>query len=68
MELMACLVVTPLFYHRLMLHDPSAAAPLRLVLACLTLHDAPLAAPPFARSADPASSSAASKLVAVQPP
>lgn len=60
--------VTPLFYQRLMRHDPSGAAPLRLVLACLTLHDAPLAAPPFARSADKASSAAASKLVAVQPP
>lgn len=36
--------------------------------ACLTLHDTPLAAPPFARSADRASSASASKLVAVQPP
>lgn len=62
------MVVTPLFYQRLMLHDPSGAAPLRLVLACLTLHDNPLAAPPFARSADKASSAASSKLVAVQPP
>lgn len=32
-----------------MLHDPSAAAPLRLVLATLQLHDAPLAPPPFVR-------------------
>jgi hypothetical protein len=60
--------VTPLFYQRLMLHDPSGAAPLRLVLACLTLHDTPMAAPPFARSADKASSATTSKLVAVQPP
>ena len=36
--------------------------------ACLTLHDTPLAAPPFARSTDRASSATASKLVAVQPP
>ena len=34
---------------RLLLHDPSAAAPLRLVLAALSLHDAPLAPPPFVR-------------------
>eukprot|EP00887_Chlorella_sp_A99_P006281 scaffold3.g6281.t1 len=68
MECLSCLCVTPLFYHRLLLHDPSGAAPLRLVLACLTLHDAPLAAPPFSRSASPASSTAAVKLVAVQPP
>lgn len=68
MELLSYLCVTPLFYQRLMLHDPSGAAPLRLVLACLTLHDAPLAAPPFARSADKASSAASSKLIAVQPP
>lgn len=68
MELLSYMVATPLFYQRLMLHDPAGAAPLRLVLACLTLHDTPLAAPPFARSADKASSAAASKLVAVQPP
>ena len=68
MELLSHMVATPLFYQRLMLHDPSGAAPLRLALACLTLHDSPLAAPPFARSADRASSAAASKLVAVQPP
>lgn len=68
MELLSYMCVTPLFYQRLMRHDPSGAAPLRLVLACLTLHDAPLAAPPFARSMDKASSAAASKLVAVQPP
>lgn len=34
---------------RLLLHDPSAAAPLRLVLATLSLHDAPHAPPPFVR-------------------
>jgi hypothetical protein len=34
---------------RLLLHDPAAAAPLRLVLAALSLHDAPLAPPPFVR-------------------
>lgn len=34
---------------RLLLHDPSAAAPLRLVLTSLALHDAPLAPPPFVR-------------------
>ncbi|KAI7840243.1 hypothetical protein COHA_006025 [Chlorella ohadii] len=68
MELLSYMCVTPLFYHRLMLHDASGAAPLRLVLACLTLHDTPLAAPPFARSADRASSATSSKLVAVQPP
>lgn len=67
-ELLSYMCVTPLFYQRLMLHDPSGAAPLRLVLACLTLHDTPIAAPPFARSTDKASSAAASKLVAVQPP
>lgn len=38
-----------LISHRLLLHDPSAAAPLRLVLAALSLHDAPLAPPPFVR-------------------
>lgn len=67
-ELLSYMVVTPLFYQRLMLHDEPGAAPLRLILACLTLHDTPLAAPPFARSADKASSASASKLVAVQPP
>jgi hypothetical protein len=60
--------VTPLFYQRLMLHDASGAAPLRLVLACLTLHDTPLAAPPFARSTDRSTNATVSKLVAVQPP
>lgn len=49
MELLSYLCTTPLFYHRLMVHDPSGAAPLRLVLTCLTLHDAPLAAPPYCR-------------------
>ena len=68
MELLSYMCVTPIFYQRLMLHDPSGAAPLRLVLACLTLHDTPMAAPPFARSSQAASSSTASKLVAVQPP
>lgn len=69
MELLSYLCSTPLFYQRLMLHDATGAAPLRLVLACLTLHDAPLAAPPFARSGDRAAAGAAtSKLVAVQPP
>ena len=36
---------------RLLLHDPSAAAALRLVLAALSLHDAPLAPPPFVHGA-----------------
>lgn len=67
-ELLSYMCVTPLFYQRLMLHDESGAAPLRLVLACLTLHDTPMAAPPFARSTDKATSAATSKLVAVQPP
>lgn len=31
-ELLSYMCVTPLFYHRLMLHDSSGAAPLRLVL------------------------------------
>lgn len=31
-ELLSYMCVTPLFYHRLMLHDASGAAPLRLVL------------------------------------
>ncbi|GAB4822103.1 hypothetical protein N2152v2_009149 [Parachlorella kessleri] len=53
LELLSYLCTTPLFYYRLMLHDPSGAAPLRLVLACLTLHDAPLAAPPFVRLPSP---------------
>ncbi len=32
MELLSYMCVTSLFYHRLMLHDASGAAPLRLVL------------------------------------
>lgn len=68
MECLSCLAVTPLFYHRLLGHDPSGAAPLRLILACLTLHDAPLAAPPFARSSSPASTATSVKLVATKPP
>jgi hypothetical protein len=49
MELLSYLCITPVFYHRLMVHDPSGAAPLRLVLTCLALLDAPLAAPPYSR-------------------
>ncbi|RMZ53261.1 hypothetical protein APUTEX25_005250, partial [Auxenochlorella protothecoides] len=46
MELLSYLAATPLFYQRLMLCDAPCAAPLRLVLACLTLHAPPLAVPP----------------------
>jgi hypothetical protein len=35
---------------RLLLHDRGAAAPLRLILEGLRLHDAPLAPPPYIRS------------------
>lgn len=34
-ELLSYMCVTPLFYHRLMLHDASGAAPLRLVLVSM---------------------------------
>uniref|UniRef100_A0A1D2A955 Uncharacterized protein n=2 Tax=Auxenochlorella protothecoides TaxID=3075 RepID=A0A1D2A955_AUXPR len=47
MELLSYLAATPLFYQRLMLCDAPCAAPLRLVLACLTLHAPPLAVPPW---------------------
>lgn len=48
-ELLTTLCACPLFYHRLMLHNPQGSLPLQLILACLGLHDAPLAVPPFAR-------------------
>ncbi len=41
---------------RLALHDPSLAAPLRLILAGLNLHDPPFTVPPYSASPDGSSS------------
>lgn len=41
------LCTSPLFYYRMMLHDPHGTAALRLICECLSLHDDPLATPPF---------------------
>jgi hypothetical protein len=69
MEVLSCMAACPLFYQRLMIHDPHGAAPLRLALACLALHDAPLAAPPFRRVVAPgAPPSARPVLAATRPP
>ena len=68
MEVVSYLACCPLFYQRLLMHDPSGAAPARLVLACLQQHDAPLAAPPFRRSAAPSASAGTSRLEATKPP
>jgi hypothetical protein len=48
LEVLAELAATPLFYHRLAAHDGGLAAPLRLLAATLSLHDPPLAPPPWA--------------------
>jgi len=65
-ELVTALCSAPLFYHRMMLHDPQGSSALRLVLASLAIHDEPLAAPPFSR----ASTSGSSRpiLAATDPP
>ncbi|KAK9843504.1 hypothetical protein WJX81_006292 [Elliptochloris bilobata] len=55
MEVLSELCATPLFYYRLALHDPSMAAPMRLVAATLALHDPPLAPPPWAIASQPSS-------------
>jgi hypothetical protein len=48
-ELVTALCSAPLFYHRMMIHEPHGSSALRLVLSCLAIHDEPLAAPPFSR-------------------
>ena len=48
-EIVTSMIGCPLFYHAMALHDPTGAPPLRLILTCLSLHDDPLAAPPFVR-------------------
>lgn len=68
MELLSYLCTTPLFYHRLMVHDPSGAAPLRLILACLALHDAPLAAPPYCRLPPPPRAAGTAPVGVAAPP
>jgi hypothetical protein len=66
-ELVTALCSAPLFYHRMMLHDPQGSSALRLVLASLAIHDEPLAAPPFSRVSSTLSSSRP-VLAATQPP
>ncbi|KAK9811831.1 hypothetical protein WJX72_010937 [[Myrmecia] bisecta] len=46
MEYLASLCACPLFYYRMVLHDASCAAPLRLIVSGLQLHDPPLAPSP----------------------
>lgn len=67
LELLTAYCSSPLFYRRMMLHDPQGGSALRLILACLAIHDAPLAAPPFSRvSTTPGA--ARPILAATQPP
>lgn len=47
LEHISLLCASPLFYYRMMLHDPYGTAALRLINECLCLHDPPLATPPF---------------------
>ena len=57
LELLTALCATPLFYHRLMIHDADGVSPLRLIIACLRMHDDPFAAPPFERCQEQTSGS-----------
>ena len=72
LELITALCASQIFYYRMMLHDPQGSAPLRLILSCLAIHDAPLAAPPFFRmpGSGGGGGGAASRprLAATQPP
>lgn len=70
MEILSSMSASPLFYQCLMLRDPHGGLPLRLILACLSLHDAPLAAPPFRRVASSPGNGSASRpvLTPTQPP
>ena len=49
LEILSAFCSSPLFYRRMMLHDPQGSSALRLIISCLSIHDAPLAAPPFSR-------------------
>lgn len=74
-EMLSFMAATPAFYHRLMMHDASGAAPLRLIACALATHHAPLAAPPFKRQTQAVQSetgqsagASANVLVATLPP
>lgn len=49
MENLTEMLATPLFYQSLVLRDPACLGPMRLVITCLSMHDAPLAPPPLGR-------------------